>query len=38
MEFCEKGDLRTYLIENNPSVNKRVEIFIEILYAMRFLH
>jgi len=38
MEFCDKGDLRTYLTEENPSLAKRVEIFIDILYAMRFLH
>jgi hypothetical protein len=38
MNFCEKGDLRTFLTETNPSIAKRIEIFIDILYAMRFLH
>lgn len=38
MDFCDKGDLRTFLTETNPSIAKRIEIFIDILYAMRFLH
>ncbi len=38
MNFCEKGDLRMFLTETNPSITKRIQIFIDVLYAMRFLH
>ena len=38
MDFCQKGDLSTYLVQHNPSISERVQIFIDILYAMRFLH
>lgn len=38
MEYCAKGDLHSYITNYNPSIGERIEIFLDILYAMRFLH
>jgi len=38
MEYCEHGDLRSYLSEHRPSNRKRIEFLRDIVSAIAYMH